>query len=201
MRYSIGEVAAKLNVPTSTLRYYDKKGLLPFVDRDQAGRRSFKDNDLNFLEVIGCMKQCGMTIAEIRHFIDLCMKGDVTLGDRYDLLKQEEASVKDQIKTLQSQLDFLHYKMWYFKTALEAGTEKIHFTPTKNEGLRVDPDIHEQYQAALAKCHDIKELIEYQQGHQDKIKNPFKDDQYTATHLYDGDRTGFTDATINDDEL
>lgn len=122
------------------------------------------------------------------------MEGDATLKDRYDLLKQEEASVQKQIKTLQSQLDFLHYKMWYFKTALEAGTEEIHFTPTKNEGLRVDPDIHEQYQVALANCHDIKELIEYQ-------KNPFKDDQYTATHLYDGDDTGFVDATVNDDEL
>lgn len=172
MRYSIGEVADKLNVPASTLRYYDQQGLLPFVDRDQAGRRSFKDNDLNFLEVIGCMKQCGMKIAEIRHFIDLCMAGDVTLGDRYDLLKQEEASVQGQIKVLQSQLDFLHYKMWYFKTALEAGTEKIHFTKTKNEGMRVAPDIHEQYQAALAKCHDIKELIDYQQNYDDKRSRP-----------------------------
>lgn len=56
MRYTIGEVATKLNIPTSTLRFYDKKGLLPFVDRDQADRRSFKDNDLNFLQVIVCMK-------------------------------------------------------------------------------------------------------------------------------------------------
>ena len=52
MRYSIGQVAEKLAVPPSTLRFYDKKGLLPFVDRDEVGRRSFKDNDLNFLEVI-----------------------------------------------------------------------------------------------------------------------------------------------------
>lgn len=93
MRYTIGEVAEKLNIPNSTLRYYDKKGLLPFVDRDQAGRRSFKDNDLNFLEVIECMKKCGMTIKEIRYFIDLCMAGDVTLDARYQLLADEEQAV------------------------------------------------------------------------------------------------------------
>lgn len=164
MRYSIGDVAKKMDVPTSTLRFYDKKGLLPFVDRDEAGRRSFKDNDLNFLEVIECMKKCGMTISEIRHFIDLCMEGDVTLEDRYELLAREEQAVAKQIAELKAQQDFLHYKMWYFKTALEAGTEEIHMTQTA-EGERVDPDIHEQYQAALAKCHDIKELTDYQKNY------------------------------------
>lgn len=165
MRYSIGTVAKKMNIPASTLRYYDKNGLLPFVDRNESGQRSFKDNDLNFLEVISCMKKCGMTIKEIRHFIDLCMEGDVTLDARYDLLKKEEQSVTDQINTLQKQRDFLHYKMWYFKTALEAGTEDIHMTQTA-EGKRVDPDIHQQYQAALAKCHNIKELIDYQKNYE-----------------------------------
>lgn len=161
MRYSIGQVADKLGISPSTLRFYDKKGLLPFVDRDAAGRRSFKDNDLNFLEVIECMKKCGMSIKEIRHFIDLCMTGDVTLAARYDLLAQEESSVKKQIAELQEQLDFLHYKMWYFKTSLEAGTEKIHMVET-DEGERVDPTIQEQYRQALAHCHDINQLIKYQ---------------------------------------
>ena len=52
-----------------------------------------------------------MTIKEIRHFIDLCMQGDVTLNARYDLLDQEEASVVKQIDVLQKQLDFLHYNL------------------------------------------------------------------------------------------
>ncbi len=169
MRYTIGEVAKKLNVPTSTLRYYDKKGLLPFVDRDKAGRRSFKDNDLNFLEVIGCMKQCGMKISEIRHFINLCMIGDSTLLDRYDLLSQEEKSVVKQIRTLEDQLKFLHYKMWYFKTALDAGTEKIHMVKT-SEGQRIAPDIHDQYRQALAKCHNLRDLIAYQKNYEQQPK-------------------------------
>lgn len=161
MRYSIGDIAKKLDLPTSTLRFYDKKGLLPFVERDQAGRRSFKDNDLNFLEVIGCMKKCGMTISEIRRFINLCMEGDITLQDRYDLLYREEEIVVNQIENLQKQLDFLHYKMWYFKTSLQAGTEKIHMVETEN-GEMVDTTIHDQYQEALAKCHNLDELIKFE---------------------------------------
>lgn len=161
MRYSIGEVSKKLKIPASTLRYYDKHGLLPFVDRNEKGQRSFKDNDLNFLEVISCMKKCGMTIKEIRHFIDLCMQGDKTLIARYDLLEKEESSVVKQIVELQKQLDFLHYKMWYFKTAVEAGSEDIHMISTV-DGKRVTPEIHQQYQKALKECHDIDELIRIQ---------------------------------------
>lgn len=102
-----------------------------------------------------------MTIKEIRHFIDLCMQGDVTLNARYDLLDQEEASVVKQIDVLQKQLDFLHYKMWYFKTAIDAGTEDIHMVPSI-DGKRVTPKIHEQYQETLKNCHDINELIRIQ---------------------------------------
>lgn len=161
MRYSIGKVSKKLNIPASTLRYYDKHGLLPFVDRNEKGQRSFKDNDLNFLEVISCMKKCGMTIKEIRHFIDLCMQGDKTLIARYDLLEKEESSVVKQIEELQKQLDFLHYKMWYFKTAVEAGSEDIHMISTV-DGKRVTPEIHQQYEEALKKCHNIDKLIRIQ---------------------------------------
>lgn len=114
------------------------------------------------------MKKCGISISEIRHFIDLCMAGDITLDARYNLLKQEEA-VKDQIKILQDQLDFLHYKMWYFKTSLEAGTEAIHFTQT-DEGMRVDPDIHEQYEKELQNCHDIGELVDIEKEYQQEKK-------------------------------
>ncbi len=172
MCYSIGEVSEKLNIPASTLRYYDKHGLLPFVDRNENGQRSFKDNDLNFLEVISCMKKCGMSIKEIRHFIELCMQGDVTLNARYDLLEQEEASVVKQIDVLQKQLDFLHYKMWYFKTAIDAGTEDIHMV-SSIDGKRVTPEIHEQYQEALKHCHDINELIRIQKQATNKKKEMY----------------------------
>lgn len=157
MAYSIGEVADRMHMNASTIRYYDKQGLLPFVDRDENGRRAFKDNDFNFLEVINCMKKSGLKIAQIRQFIDLCMQGDMTLLARYQFLDREEAVLTKQISTLQAQLDFLRYKKWYFKTAVEAGTEKIHMT---SDGKRVQPDIKEQYEAELAKCVDLRALLD-----------------------------------------
>lgn len=72
-----------------------------------------------------------MKISEIRHFIDLYMVGDVNLSSRYDLLSQEEKLVTKQINELKAQLDFLHYKMWYYKTALDNGTEDIYTVKTE----------------------------------------------------------------------
>ena len=55
MAYTVGEMAKRLDVPASTLRYYDKEGLLPFVARSPGGMRIFQDADLEWLKVIGCL--------------------------------------------------------------------------------------------------------------------------------------------------
>ena len=66
MVYTIGEMAKMLGVPASTLRYYDKEGLLPFVARSSGGIRQFRENDIEWLRVIGYMKKAGMSIKDIR---------------------------------------------------------------------------------------------------------------------------------------
>ena len=66
MSYTIGEVAGMMNIAPSTLRYYDKEGLLPFVARSSGGIRQFQESDIEWLRVIGCMKKAGMSIKDIR---------------------------------------------------------------------------------------------------------------------------------------
>lgn len=85
MVYTVGEMARLLNVPASTLRYYDKEGLLPFVERSSGGIRMFKDSDYEWLQVIGCLKKAGMSIRDIRQYILLAMRGDSTIGDRLQM--------------------------------------------------------------------------------------------------------------------
>ena len=81
MTYTVGEIAKKLNVAPSTLRYYDKEGLLPFVERSVGGIRVFHDEDMDWLELIECMKHTGMPIKEIKHFIDYCVEGDSRINE------------------------------------------------------------------------------------------------------------------------
>lgn len=75
MIYTVGEMAQKLGVPASTLRYYDKEGLLPFVERSSGGIRMFRENDFEWLQVIRCMKKAGMSIKDIRQYIEFSMQG------------------------------------------------------------------------------------------------------------------------------
>lgn len=75
MIYTVGEMAQKLGVSASTLRYYDKEGLLPFVERSSGGIRMFRETDFEWLQVIRCMKKAGMSIKDIRQYIELSMQG------------------------------------------------------------------------------------------------------------------------------
>ncbi|MBS3681241.1 MerR family transcriptional regulator [Ornithinibacillus massiliensis] len=124
--YSISEVAKELNLTVYTLRYYDKEGLMPFVERTANGTRLFKESDIEALKVIECLKSTGMPIKEIKNFIDWCADGDSTLQQRYDMFLERKASVEAQIAELQKTMELIEHKCSYYKIALDAGTEDVH---------------------------------------------------------------------------
>jgi DNA-binding transcriptional MerR regulator len=125
MLYTVGEMAKKLKVAPSTLRYYDKEGLLPFVERSSNGIRVFKDEDLEWLLIIDCLKKAGMSIKDIKTFMEWAQQGDVTIGQRLQILLDQREIVKERLARLQDTLDILNYKCWYYETAQTAGTTSV----------------------------------------------------------------------------
>ena len=123
MLYTVGEMARETGIPASTLRYYDKEGLLPFVERSAGGLRMFTDADREALTVIECLKRSGLSIREIRAFMEMCTRGDESLGERRALFEARRDAVREEIDRLQRTLDVLEYKCWYYATAEAAGTE------------------------------------------------------------------------------
>ena len=101
MFYTVGEMAKRMGVAASTLRYYDKEGLLPFVERSDGGIRMFKDSDMESLAMIECLKKTGMSIKDIKLFMDLCADGDSTIDARLQLIDRQRDSVTAQIDQLQ----------------------------------------------------------------------------------------------------
>ena len=93
MSYAIKEASKMLNLPATTLRYYDKEGLLPFVERRESGYRVFSDADIAMLRVIECLKKTGMSIKEIRQFTDWVRQGDASLGQRHQLFLERRRAV------------------------------------------------------------------------------------------------------------
>jgi len=145
MYYSIGEVANKLNIPTSTLRYYDREGLLSNVKRSSGGIRVFSDLELGALSMVECLKATGMQIKDIKQFLDWCSEGDSTLEKRRDMYLQRKEVVKKQMEELQNTMDVIEYKCWYYETACAAGTEEA-VRSISNEKL---PDFARKGKAAL----------------------------------------------------
>ncbi len=90
MLYTVGEIAKILHIPASTLRYYDKEGLLPLVERSKGGIRMFSDKDYEWLKVIECLKKSGLSIKEIRTFIDMVGRGDYFLSERLALFRSPD---------------------------------------------------------------------------------------------------------------
>ena len=122
MVYTVGEMAKRLGVPASTLRYYDKEGLLPFVERSSGGIRMFRETDMEWLQLIGCMKKAGMSIRDIRRYIQLTQQGDDTIGVRLQMFRRQKQVLEEQIAQLQHTLKTVEYKCWFYETALAAGT-------------------------------------------------------------------------------
>lgn len=127
MLYSIKQAAELTNLPPVTLRYYDKQGLLPFMERREYGYRMFSDGDIAMLRVIECLKKSGMSIKDIRQFSEWVLMGDDSLQERYEMFLERKKAVEAQMADLQKTLDFINHKCWYYETAIEAETEKIHF--------------------------------------------------------------------------
>lgn len=125
MLYSIGEVASKLNIPASTLRYYDREGLLSNLRRSSGGIRVFSDAEIDVLRIVECLKTTGMQIKDIKQFLDWCLEGRKTLRKRRDMFYERREVVKKQMEELQKTLDVIQYKCWYYETACEAGTEDV----------------------------------------------------------------------------
>lgn len=155
MEYTIGELSRQLNIPASTLRYYDKEGLLPHMKRTEGGNRIFDDNSLSRLAMVECLKNSGLSLKDIKRFIDLCEEGDSTIDARLELFQQQRSAVLAQIAQLKRTLNTLDYKVWYYETAKSAGTCQIHQQLTEDDipeqfrcGYRCSKDPNEERCAA-----------------------------------------------------
>lgn len=120
--YTVGEMAKMLGVTASTLRYYDKEGLLPFVERSAGGIRMFRESDLEWLRVIGCMKKAGMSLRDIRQYMELVIQGDDTIDARLEMFRRQRKTLETQMAELQHTMDMVDYKCWYYETAQKTGT-------------------------------------------------------------------------------
>ncbi len=126
MTYTIGQVSEMFQIPISTLRYYDKEGLFPEMERS-SGIRRFTDRELDALRVIECLKKSGLEIRDIKQFMEWCSQGSATYPQRRELFFRQKERVEQEILRMEKVLDMLQFKCWYYEQAIADGNEdRIH---------------------------------------------------------------------------
>ena len=110
MIYTVCEASQKLGIPSSTIRFYDKQGLLPFLERSPGGVRMFTDADIKRLQDILTLKDAGFAIKEIARFIRLEDEGEASLPLRLGMLRHRCSEVETEIAKLQSTFHTLKQK-------------------------------------------------------------------------------------------
>ena len=124
MNYTIKKVSEMTGLSIPTIRYYDKEGLLPDLQRKESGYRIFSDRDLEAIDLIGCFKESGLTIREIRHFMSLVRQGDVTLEERLAIYQMHIARLEEKLTAVQNALEHSRRTLAFYEIAAKTGSEE-----------------------------------------------------------------------------
>mgnify|MGYP001660253510 FL=1 len=124
MNYTIKKVSEMTGLSIPTIRYYDKEGLLPDLQRKESGYRVFSDRDLEAIDLIECFKESGLTIREIRHFMSLVRQGDVTLEERLAIYQMHIARLEEKLTAVQNALEHSRRTLAFYEIAAKTGSEE-----------------------------------------------------------------------------
>ncbi len=111
MTYTIKEFSEKVNLPSPTLRYYEKEGLLPASKRLNNSHRVYSDSDIPWITLIRCLRSTGMSIRDLKHYVELCDLGDKTVQERKHIILRQKQKTEDQLSELQKQLEIIKKKL------------------------------------------------------------------------------------------
>lgn len=153
MLYTVKEVSQKTGLSPYTIRYYLREGLFSSIERDSNDTRLFAKIDIETLYMIECMKHCGMTISEIRQYMEWLSEGNQNIDKCLNLFAGKQHVLENEMKRLQECIDAVKYKVWYYKIAQKAGTISIHDNMPQE-------DIPKDMQEIRSRMVDVKRLTE-----------------------------------------
>ena len=123
--YTIKEVAEKMDISEHTLRFWAKSGFFPFLTRNDNNVRMFSENDLNWVRIVKCLRSVGTQTKDVKRYIDLCIIGDSTIKERYQIILDTKAKALEQMNELKKQLELLDYKENFYKNLIKNHLEDV----------------------------------------------------------------------------
>jgi DNA-binding transcriptional MerR regulator len=122
---TITEVCEKFSISQDTLRYYERIGLIPHVNRNKSGIRDFTEKDCRWVEFIKCMRSAGLPIEVLIEYVGLFQQGDETIEARKDLLIEERKQLIARMEDMKQTLERLDYKIASYEHAVIEKEKKL----------------------------------------------------------------------------
>lgn len=130
--YSMKEVCKKTGLTYDTLKFYCNEGLVPNVKRDKNNYRVFNDKDIAWVDSLSCLKNCGMSILEMKEYLNLCLKGESTIPERKEILDVKLKELQHKMQELQESIDYINWKQGFYDDVL-SGKRKYFSNLIKTE--------------------------------------------------------------------
>lgn len=108
--YTVREVSKLLGMTEHTVRYYTDKGLVPSIQRDKNNNRLFDEESINWLIGVKHLKQCGMSVEDIKSYVDLCLEGSSTTKERYEIIMKQKAIALAQFEEAKQRVTYMEEK-------------------------------------------------------------------------------------------
>ncbi len=121
--YSMKEVCKQTGLTYETLKFYCNQGLVPNVKRDENNYRIFDDRDVAWINSLNCLRNCDMSIQEMKAYIDLCLQGESTIPERKVILEEKRKALLDQMQELQKAIDYIDWKQGFYDDVLSGKTK------------------------------------------------------------------------------
>ena len=118
MMYTMMQVCRKLNMTYQTLKYYCNEGLVPNVKRDENNRRIFDEKDVKWIKDLTCLKKCGLSIQEMKEYLELCLQGESTIRPRKKMLAEKQEALKASIQELEDSVAYIDWKQNFYDEVL-----------------------------------------------------------------------------------
>ena len=112
------ETCKKTGLSYDTLKYYCNEGLIPHVKRDKNNYRVFDENDITWINSLSCLKNCDMTINEMKEYLQLCLKGEETIPERQRILEKKLKKLEHKDQKINESIDFIHWKQNFYEDVL-----------------------------------------------------------------------------------
>lgn len=118
MMYTMMQVCRETDMTYQTLKYYCNEGLVPNVKRDDNNRRIFSERDVKWIKDLTCLKRCGMSINEMKEYLNLCLQGEKTIVQRKELLRKKQAALRASISELEDSVAYIDWKQNFYDEVL-----------------------------------------------------------------------------------